>query len=424
MLWNNTEPARLFDEFSTHKVSLGFIDSYFIKDFLYKLYKKELIVDDLEVSKIISLQSRDSVSPKKVSVKYNSNIGLYHLLDNFLLFMVRYKNVEFEISYVCIISDSHFSQAHLNDVWIQYEYLQSRPSFKTSINPKDVYDAIHKACFRNSFLKNSALVYKSEGQAEFDLSYLSKFEPGKKEIKDVFLPPKKHEHIDRFIYAIKNYHRDKISLRYLFNGDPGTGKTNIINNIIKKIDGDATVIILSGQTYRLPQIFYFCSFFEPCLLILDDLDLIIGSREERHNTENLSSLLQYLDGFHKNNLFILSTTNLKELVDKAASRPGRFDLILDIAEIDSDNYLQLVERETEDKKIISFFTDEILSTLKLKKASGAFIVNLVKQLTSMQKMNGDLTHSDFERCMDLTYRGFYSSNSEHLKVIGFEHLKR
>ncbi|MBU2447540.1 MAG: ATP-binding protein [Bacteroidetes bacterium] len=413
MLWNNAEPARLFNEFSFHKVSLGFIDSFFVKDFLYKVYKREILTEGIEVNKILCLQSRDAICPREVKVEFNSSTGIYDILDNFLLFVVKYNNIEFDITYLCTISDTHMNDIHMEDLWSKSEALHIKSARETNINPKDVYDFIRKKSFETSFLKNSVLLYKSEERKEFDIRLLRKLNLNNKNTNEVFLPPQKQEHIERFAFAVKNYQKDKLYLRYLFNGSPGTGKTNIINNIIKQIEGLATVFILNGQMYNLAPIFYFCSSFEPCVLVFDDLDLIIGSREEKHNNQNLSCLLQYLDGFQQNNLFILSTTNIKELVDKAASRPGRFDLILDIAEIESENYLQLVERETNDEQIISFFTDNILAALELKKATGAFIVNLVKQLTSIKKMKGELANKDFEMCMDLTYRGFYSNNSEH-----------
>jgi len=83
-------------------------------------------------------------------------------------------------------------------------------------------------------------------------------------------------------------------------------------------------------------------------LVIDDIDFLVANREDTFDKKSLGTFLQYLDGFIQQNLFILASTNDKKLVDTAASRPGRFDLIIDMSEINSDNYFSLIYRETTD----------------------------------------------------------------------------
>ncbi|NMB81407.1 MAG: hypothetical protein GYA14_06275, partial [Ignavibacteria bacterium] len=120
------------------------------------------------------------------------------------------------------------------------------------------------------------------------------------------------------------------------------------------------------------------------------------------------------------NLFVLASTNDKKMVDIAASRPGRFDLILDIEEINSSNYHSLIIRETDDEQIIGFFTPELLSSFAMKKVTGAYIVSFIKQLKSVKKNKGSINAKDFEDYLNLTYNGFYKSNAENLKAVGFK----
>lgn len=399
-------------EFAVYSILLKMTEAFFVKDFLYKVFKKEIVFENFSVDKILSLESRDTFYPEKVTVEYNSRNAHYDIIDPFVLFSIKFQNIELDICYSRVIEENLQRPS-------KYEILHIKPSYNTELRSRDIFEFILTESLKASFLKNSILIYESVDPEIFDIGSIKILSSDDVEINKIYLPQIKQHHIDRFIYAVNNYHRDGITLRYLLNGAPGTGKTHIINNIIKELKGKATVFILAGELNDLLRMFSFCKMFEPCVLILDDLDLIIGSRDNVYKPQLLSSFLQHLDGMLKSNIFMLAATNKKEFVDKAASRPGRFDLILDIAEIEAENYLQLVKRETDDKDIINFFTDDVLTTIKLKKVTGAFIVNLVKQMISIKKMNGKLSHDDFEQCLDLTHKGFYSSNSEHLKVIGF-----
>jgi len=217
-----------------------------------------------------------------------------------------------------------------------------------------------------------------------------------------------------------NYHKNKTPMRYLFSGPPGTGKTNLINAIINETTGKITVILCNSADVPLERLFTFCQIFEPALLVIDDLDFIASDRQMNGQNATLGNLLNLLDGILPKNVFMLATTNSKALIDTAASRPGRFSLIIDLAVLDSKNYLQLIHRETDDEKIISLFDDNTLLDLKSKRITGALLVNLIKQLKSCKSMKGDVTKEDFEQYFDLIYNGFYKSNAEtEVKGVGF-----
>jgi hypothetical protein len=116
----------------------------------------------------------------------------------------------------------------------------------------------------------------------------------------------------------------------------------------------------------------------------------------------------------------LASTNDKKLVDLAASRPGRFDLILDVSEIEAKNYIDLVKRETDNPEILKFFDNNVIESLKVKKVTGAFIVSLIKQLNSHLLMNGKISFDEFNEYLDTTHKGFYGNNSERIvQVVGF-----
>jgi ATP-dependent 26S proteasome regulatory subunit len=194
-----------------------------------------------------------------------------------------------------------------------------------------------------------------------------------------------------------------------------------MNSIITNLKDKATIVICNGVNMEMEKIFEFCGLFEPCILVIDDIDFVAGSRDNNNkNNDQLGFLLQALDGFIPNNVFILASTNDKKLVDEAAKRPGRFDLILDIGEIEADNYISLVRRETSDNNIIDLFDRQVLNKLEDKKVSGAFIVNLVKQLKTIRTSGEDINHDIFTDIFNLLYKGFYEYNDNAFaRTIGF-----
>ena len=258
-------------------------------------------------------------------------------------------------------------------------------------------------------------------EEEYFIDHLSIIKPPTTNLDNIFLPDHKREQIRRFIDTVSNFSEHNISLRYLFNGVPGTGKTQIMNSVITHLEGRATIVICNGADIEIDQIFEFCGLFSPCILVIDDIDFLAGNREVNNGDKSkLANLLQVLDGFIPNNIFILAATNDKKLVDEAAARPGRFDLILDIGEIEADNYIALIKRETDDSSIIELFNQQILNKLEDKKVSGAFIVNLVKQLKTIRISGNNINPDVFADLFNLLYKGFYDFNDYSFnKTVGF-----
>jgi len=157
-------------------------------------------------------------------------------------------------------------------------------------------------------------------------------------------------------------------MRYLLCGLPGTGKTHIIRTISAILRGKATVIFLSAGDERLNVIFDLAKFFNPAVICIDDIDLIVGERTTSINNAALSRFLQELDGFVKhNNIFLIASTNDKNLIDIAARRPLRFDQIIYLPPLNPDNYSKLAEKYTSDPDIIKLFKEESIKKIPIRK---------------------------------------------------------
>jgi hypothetical protein len=212
--------------------------------------------------------------------------------------------------------------------------------------------------------------------------------------------------------------------RYLLNGEPGTGKTESIREISRRLIPNVTFIIPDfSSSDDLTSILEACEIFENGVIIMDDIDLYLGSRDNGSYTRLLGQFLSFFDGVKKRKISLLASTNDKGLVDKAAERPGRFNFTLDYSFLDTEQIVKVCNIHLPEKWRVQEVYDVLSGTINGRKVNitGAFIANLADNIKEMSDGDESWSLDDTISLITESYKGFYSSQVEKERnSLGFK----
>ncbi|KAK1968529.1 ATP-dependent metallopeptidase HflB [Colletotrichum sublineola] len=210
----------------------------------------------------------------------------------------------------------------------------------------------------------------------------------------------------------------KLPKGILMVGPPGTGKTLLA----RAVAGEAGVpfFYMSGSEFdevyvgvgakRVRDLFASAKSKAPAIIFIDELDAIGGRRNTRdaaYHKQTLNQLLTELDGFEQNSgVVIIAATNFPELLDKALTRPGRFDRHVTVPLPDVRGRIEILKYHAKKIKAAPEINFEAIAS-STPGLSGAELENIVNQaaVRASRLKAAAVTMKDFEWAKDKVIMG-------------------
>jgi hypothetical protein len=169
----------------------------------------------------------------------------------------------------------------------------------------------------------------------------------------VILPPRTLELLDRnavrFVAQRPRLRAAGMATKkgLLFHGPPGAGKTHTLHYLAGAVPGQTTLLISAEQVGLLGEYMTLARLFQPCLVVIEDVDLIARERSAADGPGEqvlLNKLLNEMDGLRPDAdiLFVLTTNRPEVLEDALAARPGRIDQAIEFPYPDADGRGRLI----------------------------------------------------------------------------------
>lgn len=210
----------------------------------------------------------------------------------------------------------------------------------------------------------------------------------------------------------------KLPRGLLLTGPPGTGKTLLA----KAIAGEADVpfFFSSGSQFeevyvglgakRVRELFEAAKKKSPCIIFIDEIDAVGGSRKLKDQSAlkmTLNELLVQMDGFEDNNgIIVIGATNFLESLDQALLRPGRFDKHITVSLPDVGGRREILQMYAKKTKLDPNVDLNILAR-GTTGFSGADLYNLMNQAALKASVDGlsSITMSVLEFAKDKILMG-------------------
>jgi hypothetical protein len=330
---------------------------------------------------------------------------LFEFVSNLKQQTIEMSNAEFPIEILYIIENTtEISDAVRNDstkntvvlckieekdviinfksYWYNDQYLYNEV---TIVSP-ELFNFTDNSLFEY-FLENA--IYHSEFKGAYinidgeDIQNFYAHELPERTFDDIYLPAKMIQDLKAYTAVFEK--RQRI-MRYMFVGAPGSGKTESLIVIANALKAQG-VTVLKVSAAGLRNAVKFANILAPSLIVLDDIDLELGNRDDYNQTVYLKSFLDILDGVEKisPNVGVLATTNSLWLVDTAAQRPGRFNKIMSFGELTKENIINIIKKslnaiEMPEMKVL--YDAKLVEHYDTTKQTGAYIFNMTQMLAN------------------------------------------
>lgn len=204
----------------------------------------------------------------------------------------------------------------------------------------------------------------------------------------------------------------KLPKGVLLTGPPGTGKTLLA----RATAGEAEVpfFFMSGSEFdelyvgvgakRIRELFNQAREKAPAIVFIDELDAIGGKRnpkDQAYAKQTLNQLLVELDGFSQSEgIIIIGATNFPQSLDKALTRPGRFDKEVIVELPDVRGRVDILKHHMENVETADNVDPSIIAR-GTPGFSGAELMNLVNQAavhaSQLSALAVDMSHFEWAK---------------------------
>ena len=181
---------------------------------------------------------------------------------------------------------------------------------------------------------------------------LGRWSPGEISRADLLLPPQVWETVDRTIHGSLQMGEALAaaglasSAGVLCVGPPGTGKSALARIVAAEATGRATVLMATPWAAQrfLGPLFRLAAQLAPAVVVIDDLDLVVGSRGA--GAEQLHGFLASMDEVmgSPEGVVVLASTNAPGSIDPAAIRASRFDAVIEMTAPRPEGRARILER--------------------------------------------------------------------------------
>lgn len=182
----------------------------------------------------------------------------------------------------------------------------------------------------------------------------------------------------------------------LLHGKPGTGKTVIVNRIVREALKNDAIVLFN------PYPEYMSKFYEALEQTAPDkLTLVIFEEFDGLANDSEEELLSILDGeVQKSNVIYLATTNYLDSVPMRMQRPGRFSSVVEVGFPDVTARTVYLKNKRVDERLLSKWVD----------TTAGFSIDEIKETVLAVKCLGESLDTVVGRIKDLKERGLESES--------------
>ena len=210
-------------------------------------------------------------------------------------------------------------------------------------------------------------------------------------------------------------------------GPPGTGKTLLAKALAEEAGvpflhaagSDFVEQFVGVGAKRVRGLYAEASKKAPCIVFIDEIDALCGTRDNNTNDERaqtLNALLAEMDGFASSDtVFTIAATNRLDMLDSAVTRAGRFDLKLAVGLPDKKARYKILNIHSKNKKMDSDVDLQEIAE-KTQQFSGAELENLLN-VAAIDAVRKGKTRVSNEEIKDAYFKIIMKGNKKNRESI-------